>query len=152
MPIRRFDHLLIALGVVADRFPRSWSICHFLWTMDVFVWPHYVCFLAPRLTHDIAMDTTCTCTTTLGSKVKALSRSFTGIYTSVWVVLRNIITWIDPDSWMLYVLVYWRLDIGDGKEVNLEKCPRSKLQGQCIQYLGPVTILLIRILGMSCKN
>ncbi|KAL8160865.1 hypothetical protein V2J09_012354 [Rumex salicifolius] len=31
---------------------------------------------------------------------------------------------------------YW-LDIGDGKEVNLEKCPRSKLQSQCIQYLGP---------------
>ncbi|KAJ6406536.1 hypothetical protein OIU84_010111 [Salix udensis] len=32
---------------------------------------------------------------------------------------------------------YW-LDIGDGKEVNLENCPRSKLQRQCIQYLGPV--------------
>ncbi|KAJ6743412.1 IQ DOMAIN-CONTAINING PROTEIN IQM3 [Salix viminalis] len=31
---------------------------------------------------------------------------------------------------------YW-LDIGDGKEVNLENCPRSKLQRQCIQYLGP---------------
>lgn len=31
---------------------------------------------------------------------------------------------------------YW-LDIGDGKEVNLEKCPRSKLQQQCIKYLGP---------------
>ncbi|GMJ13985.1 hypothetical protein like AT3G58480 [Hibiscus trionum] len=31
---------------------------------------------------------------------------------------------------------YW-LDIGDGKEVSLEKCPRSKLQHQCIKYLGP---------------
>ncbi|WCJ42708.1 calmodulin-binding family protein [Euphorbia peplus] len=31
---------------------------------------------------------------------------------------------------------YW-LDVGDGKEVNLEKCPRSVLQRQCIQYLGP---------------
>lgn len=30
---------------------------------------------------------------------------------------------------------YW-LDIGEGKEVNLEKCPRSKLQSQCIKYLG----------------
>ncbi|XP_078432018.1 IQ domain-containing protein IQM1-like [Wolffia australiana] len=30
---------------------------------------------------------------------------------------------------------YW-LDIGDGKDVNLEKCPRSKLQQQCIKYLG----------------
>ncbi|KAK8515470.1 hypothetical protein V6N13_139551 [Hibiscus sabdariffa] len=31
---------------------------------------------------------------------------------------------------------YW-LDIGDGKEVNLDKCPRKKLQQQCITYLGP---------------
>ncbi|MFQ6662455.1 hypothetical protein Gotur_030292 [Gossypium turneri] len=31
---------------------------------------------------------------------------------------------------------YW-LDVGDGKEVNLEKCPRKKLQQQCITYLGP---------------
>ncbi|KAJ6427952.1 hypothetical protein OIU84_023372 [Salix udensis] len=32
---------------------------------------------------------------------------------------------------------YW-LDIGEGKEANLEKCPRSKLQQQCIMYLGPM--------------
>ncbi|OAY80868.1 IQ domain-containing protein IQM2 [Ananas comosus] len=32
---------------------------------------------------------------------------------------------------------YW-LDVGEGKEVNLEeKCPRWKLQQQCIKYLGP---------------
>ncbi|KAI9102904.1 hypothetical protein K1719_023343 [Acacia pycnantha] len=31
---------------------------------------------------------------------------------------------------------YW-LDVGDGKEVNLEECPRSKLTKQCIKYLGP---------------
>jgi predicted transcriptional regulator len=32
---------------------------------------------------------------------------------------------------------YW-LDVGDGKEINLEKCPRNTvLQRQCIQYLGP---------------
>ncbi|XVE70622.1 hypothetical protein DITRI_Ditri10aG0086100 [Diplodiscus trichospermus] len=31
---------------------------------------------------------------------------------------------------------YW-LDVGDGKEVNLDKCPRKKLQQQCITYLGP---------------
>ncbi|KDP42106.1 hypothetical protein JCGZ_01894 [Jatropha curcas] len=30
------------------------------------------------------------------------------------------------------------LDIGEGKEVNLEKCPRTKLQQQCIKYLGPM--------------
>ncbi|GAB2233037.1 hypothetical protein Droror1_Dr00002250, partial [Drosera rotundifolia] len=33
---------------------------------------------------------------------------------------------------------YW-LDIGEGKEVNLvDRCPRSRLQQQCIKYLGPV--------------
>uniref|UniRef100_A0A7N0TH92 IQ domain-containing protein IQM2-like n=1 Tax=Kalanchoe fedtschenkoi TaxID=63787 RepID=A0A7N0TH92_KALFE len=33
---------------------------------------------------------------------------------------------------------YW-LDIGEGKEENLvEACPRSKLQHQCIKYLGPM--------------
>ncbi|KAL7601930.1 hypothetical protein Lser_V15G25557 [Lactuca serriola] len=31
---------------------------------------------------------------------------------------------------------YW-LDVGDGKETNLEKCPRVRLQRQCITYLGP---------------
>ncbi|KAF3442804.1 hypothetical protein FNV43_RR16721 [Rhamnella rubrinervis] len=31
---------------------------------------------------------------------------------------------------------YW-LDIGEGKEVNLERCCRLKLQQQCIKYLGP---------------
>ncbi|CAN6819332.1 unnamed protein product [Brassica oleracea] len=34
---------------------------------------------------------------------------------------------------------YWLvLDIGDGKDVNLEKHPRSVLQKQCISYLGPM--------------
>ncbi|KAF5772812.1 hypothetical protein HanXRQr2_Chr13g0581611 [Helianthus annuus] len=32
---------------------------------------------------------------------------------------------------------YW-LDIGEGKEVNLEKCARPKLQQQCIKYLSPI--------------
>ncbi|XP_061370305.1 IQ domain-containing protein IQM1-like isoform X2 [Gastrolobium bilobum] len=31
---------------------------------------------------------------------------------------------------------YW-LDVGDGKEINLEECPKSELQRQCIKYLGP---------------
>ncbi|CAK8531976.1 unnamed protein product [Lathyrus sativus] len=31
---------------------------------------------------------------------------------------------------------YW-LDVGDGKEINLEKCPRAILQRQSIKYLGP---------------
>lgn len=31
----------------------------------------------------------------------------------------------------------FRLDVGEGKEINLERCPRSKLLSQCIKYLGP---------------
>ncbi|RDX90483.1 IQ domain-containing protein IQM1, partial [Mucuna pruriens] len=31
---------------------------------------------------------------------------------------------------------YW-LDVGDGKEANLDECPRSELYKQCIKYLGP---------------
>ncbi|KAB2098043.1 hypothetical protein ES319_A01G211100v1 [Gossypium barbadense] len=42
--------------------------------------------------------------------------------------------WLHCDSRQPFF--YW-LDIGDGREVNLEKCPRSKLQQQCIKYLGP---------------
>ncbi|CAH2077097.1 unnamed protein product [Thlaspi arvense] len=38
-----------------------------------------------------------------------------------------------------------RLDIGDGKDVNLEKHPRSVLQKQCISYLGPVSCFTLRI-------
>ncbi|KAB5552558.1 hypothetical protein DKX38_009869 [Salix brachista] len=32
---------------------------------------------------------------------------------------------------------YW-LDVGDGREVNLDKCPRPTLLLQCIEYLGPI--------------
>lgn len=31
-----------------------------------------------------------------------------------------------------------RLDLGDGKKVDLKECSRSKLQKQSIKYLGPV--------------
>ncbi|KAI4319576.1 hypothetical protein MLD38_033161 [Melastoma candidum] len=31
---------------------------------------------------------------------------------------------------------YW-LDIGEGKEVSIDRCPRWKLHQQCIKYLGP---------------
>lgn len=39
---------------------------------------------------------------------------------------------------------YW-LDIGEGREINLEKCPRSKLQLQCIKYLGPMERLAYEV-------
>ncbi|KAK7244704.1 hypothetical protein RIF29_39530 [Crotalaria pallida] len=43
--------------------------------------------------------------------------------------------WLRCDS--IQPFFYW-LDIGEGKEVSHERCPRSKLQQQCIKYLGPV--------------
>ncbi|GMY34620.1 IQ domain-containing protein IQM1-like [Fagus crenata] len=42
--------------------------------------------------------------------------------------------WFDNGSSQPFF--YW-LDVGDGKEVNLEKCTRTTLQRQCIIYLGP---------------
>jgi hypothetical protein len=38
------------------------------------------------------------------------------------------------------VLAVFRLDVGEGKEINLERCPRLKLLSQCIKYLGPVSL------------
>lgn len=40
---------------------------------------------------------------------------------------------------------FWkcRLDVGEGRDVNIEKCPRSKLQQQCIKYLGPVSLIFL---------
>ena len=35
-------------------------------------------------------------------------------------------------------LSLYRLDVGDGKDLELNECPRSKLRQQCIVYLGPV--------------
>ncbi|KAJ4958868.1 hypothetical protein NE237_025979 [Protea cynaroides] len=42
--------------------------------------------------------------------------------------------WFDSESTQPFF--YW-LDVGDGKEVNLDKCSRLYLQRQCIKYLGP---------------
>lgn len=42
--------------------------------------------------------------------------------------------WFDSESTEPFF--YW-LDVGDGREVNLAKCPRTRLQHQCIKYLGP---------------
>ncbi|PON96008.1 calmodulin-binding family protein [Trema orientale] len=42
--------------------------------------------------------------------------------------------WSDSKSTQPFF--YW-LDVGDGKDLNLKKCPRSELQHQCIRYLGP---------------
>ncbi|GAA0171104.1 hypothetical protein LIER_43892 [Lithospermum erythrorhizon] len=53
----------------------------------------------------------------------------------------------DIDTGTIYISItlsgkepffYW-LDIGEGRDINVvDKCPRSKLQQQCIKYLGPV--------------
>ncbi|XP_011652062.1 IQ domain-containing protein IQM6 isoform X1 [Cucumis sativus] len=45
------------------------------------------------------------------------------------------VKWLHCDSKQPFF--YW-LDIGEGKEVNLERCPRYKLHQQCIKYLGPI--------------
>ncbi|KAJ6803152.1 IQ domain-containing protein IQM1 [Iris pallida] len=42
--------------------------------------------------------------------------------------------WFDSESTEPFF--YW-LDVGIGREVNLDKCSRTNLQQQCIKYLGP---------------
>ncbi|PKI49315.1 hypothetical protein CRG98_030243 [Punica granatum] len=42
--------------------------------------------------------------------------------------------WCKSDSGQPFF--FW-LDIGDGRDVDLKECPRSKLRQQCIKYLGP---------------
>ncbi|XP_057742296.1 IQ domain-containing protein IQM3 [Arachis stenosperma] len=42
--------------------------------------------------------------------------------------------WCKTDSGQPFF--YW-LDLGNGKNLDLEQCPRSKLRKQCIKYLGP---------------
>uniref|UniRef100_A0A7N0RB41 Calmodulin-binding protein n=1 Tax=Kalanchoe fedtschenkoi TaxID=63787 RepID=A0A7N0RB41_KALFE len=42
--------------------------------------------------------------------------------------------WFESESAQPFF--YW-LDVGDGKKINITKCPRSNLQRQCIKYLGP---------------
>ncbi|MED6106217.1 IQ domain-containing protein iqm6 [Stylosanthes scabra] len=44
------------------------------------------------------------------------------------------IKWLHCESYQPFF--YW-LDVGEGKEVSDERCSRSKLQQQCIKYLGP---------------
>ncbi|XP_062076568.1 IQ domain-containing protein IQM2 [Humulus lupulus] len=45
---------------------------------------------------------------------------------------------------------YW-LDIGEGREVNLEKCSRSKLQQQCIKYLGDMERMAYEVVLVDGK-
>ncbi|MED6213023.1 IQ domain-containing protein iqm3 [Stylosanthes scabra] len=42
--------------------------------------------------------------------------------------------WCKTDSGQPFF--FW-LDLGNGKNIDLEQCPRSKLRKQCIKYLGP---------------
>lgn len=43
-------------------------------------------------------------------------------------------SWFESDT--VQPFFYW-LDVGDGRDLNLDSCPRAKLQQQCIKYLGP---------------
>ncbi|KAK7392752.1 hypothetical protein VNO78_21199 [Psophocarpus tetragonolobus] len=44
------------------------------------------------------------------------------------------VKWLRCDSYEPFF--YW-LDIGEGREVLSDRCPRPRLQQQCIKYLGP---------------
>lgn len=44
---------------------------------------------------------------------------------------------------VMIVPILRRLDIGGGKEVDIDECPRSKLRLECIEYLGPVCTITL---------
>lgn len=91
------------------------------------------------------MDTTCTFTTTNGSTVRVENLSSTGNYLSPTLFFSHLCQKIKKTKLRFKC---FRLDIGEGKEVNLvEKCPRLKLQQQCIKYLGPVSIYFFYLLN-----
>ena len=92
-----------------------------------------------RSTHGIVMVTTCTCTMIYGSKVKPDNLSSTG---------KNFLTKFSIFDQKIIIICLnlnvsciddQRLDVGDGKELNLEKCSRQHLNRQCIKYLAPVS-------------
>ncbi|XP_030457916.2 IQ domain-containing protein IQM6 isoform X1 [Syzygium oleosum] len=45
---------------------------------------------------------------------------------------------------------YW-LDIGEGREVNMDRCPRARLHQQCIKYLGPTERTAFEVIIESGK-
>lgn len=63
-------------------------------------------------------------------------------------------TWITSRaSALIHHVVFIRLDVGEGKEVNLEEqCTRSTLQQQCIKYLGPVSTCLGNVVFLLCVS
>ncbi|EXB29706.1 hypothetical protein L484_013480 [Morus notabilis] len=56
--------------------------------------------------------------------------------------------WFESESYQPFF--YW-LDVGDGKEINHDKCPRTDLQHQCITYLGPVERDAYEVIVVSGK-
>ncbi|RWW31805.1 hypothetical protein GW17_00003562 [Ensete ventricosum] len=88
--------------------------------------------------------------------VRAPNHSFTGKYEKhAWHAIVWRLSALTSISFGFPLRVV-RLDVGDGREMNLEKCPRSKLQSQCIEYLGPVRNLasskFLMFLLMMTKN
>jgi len=104
-----------------------------------------------RLTLDIGMATTSTTTTNIGYTVRANSLSFTGI------VLVKLLK-LSPNQLRKVVQSslksrFNRLDIGEGKEVNIDDhCPRWKLLQQCIRYLGPVSAPTLTAMDIKSQS
>jgi hypothetical protein len=102
-----------------------------------------------RLTLDIGMATISTTTTNIGYTVRANSLSFTG---TVHVKVLN----LSPNQLKVQSSLksrFNRLDIGEGKEVNIDDhCPRWKMLQQCIRYLGPVSAPTLTPMNMKSQQ
>lgn len=98
----------------------------------------YLLLVLYRLILAIGMEKICTCTMMSGLIVGAFSLSSTGKIPPE--PKFSDLTFFRILLQFLMLCPERRLDVGDGKEVNLDKCPRTDLQSQCIKYLGPVSI------------
>lgn len=84
------------------------------------------------------MVTICSYTTRFGLLAKAHNLSFIG--NLILPLLFVLINSCQTPTMHLFMLVF-RLDVGDGREIMVEKCPRNVLHYQCIKYLGPVRLI-----------
>ena len=120
---------------------------------------------AIRLIQGIVTAHSCTCILRNGPKQIPASLFFTGDvllpfsssdfgFFSSSLLFFHQSFWVSSNSfmycWSCKFATPFRLDVGDGKEVEVEECPRSKLQENSIKYLGPVCNFLIISIIIAC--
>jgi hypothetical protein len=97
------------------------------------------------------MVTISTTITNTGYTAKANNLSFIGIVHAKLLKLSS--NHMEKEVQSSLKSCFNRLDVGEGKEVNMEDhCPRWKLLQQCIRYLGPVSASALTPMNLESKR